>query len=233
MKVKIQKFNPAKDAKPYYKTFDVPWKKNMTVLEALMYVYENFDPIAFDYSCHGGRVCGRCGVMVNGKPVMACFTPIEKGTDITVEPQKGSPVERDLIVDRTEMQDRISNIERRIRSKPLEPKDLQKDFDPVVKQKLDDLEWCCRCLSCNAGCPVLNDMSDPEKYIGPAGMRAIGLRHFDPNDEGDRVLEAVQNGLYNCILCGQCDKNCPSSEIKHVELFKELRAEAEKRGLKH
>jgi len=44
MKVKIQKFNPAKDAKPYYKTYDVPWKKNMTVLEAIMYVYEILTP---------------------------------------------------------------------------------------------------------------------------------------------------------------------------------------------
>lgn len=43
MKVKVQRFNPAKDAKPYYKTYEVPWKKNMTVLEALMYIYENYE----------------------------------------------------------------------------------------------------------------------------------------------------------------------------------------------
>lgn len=232
MNVKIQKFNPATDAQPYFQTYEVPWKKNMTVLEALMYIYENHEPITFDYSCHGGRVCGRCSMMVNGKPAMACFTPIEKGQDLTVEPLRGFPIERDLIVDRTEMQDRISNIEVRVKSKPIEPKDLLKDYDPEVKQTLDDLEWCCRCLSCNAGCPVLNEMHNPEKFIGPAGMRAIALRYFDPNDEGDRVLEAVQNGLFKCILCGQCDRNCPASEIKHVELFKILRAEAEKRGLK-
>lgn len=231
MKVKVQKFNPAKDAKPYYKTYDVPWKTNMTVLEALMYVYENHEPIAFDYSCRG-RVCGRCSMMVNGKPAMACFTPIENGQDITVEPLRGYPVERDLIVDKTEMQDRISKLERRVRSTPMKAADIEKQYDVKVKQTLDDLEWCCRCLSCNAGCPVLNEMSNPEKYIGPAGMRAIALRYVDPNDEGDRVLEAVQNGLFNCILCGQCDQNCPASEIKHVEMFKTLRAEAEKRGLK-
>ncbi|MBU1055101.1 MAG: succinate dehydrogenase/fumarate reductase iron-sulfur subunit, partial [Proteobacteria bacterium] len=56
MNVKILKYDPAMDAKPYYKIYNVPWKKNITVLEIIVYVHENHEAIAFDYSCRG-RVC--------------------------------------------------------------------------------------------------------------------------------------------------------------------------------
>ena len=171
-------------------------------------------------------------MMVNGKPAMACFTPIKEGRDITVEPLRGFPVERDLIVDKSKMHDRISAIERRITPEPLEASDLDRVFDPEVCKKISGLEWCCRCLSCNAVCPVINELHDPEKFIGPAGLRAIALRYYDPNDKGDRVLQAVQNGLFKCILCGKCNEVCPADEINHVEIFTELRKAATARGLK-
>ena len=58
MKITVTRFDPSQDAAPYDQTFEVPFTDKMTALEALMYIYENEDPIAFDYACHG-RSCGR------------------------------------------------------------------------------------------------------------------------------------------------------------------------------
>ncbi|MBU1055786.1 MAG: 4Fe-4S dicluster domain-containing protein [Proteobacteria bacterium] len=218
------------DAKPYYKIYNVPWKKNITVLEIIVYVHENHEAIAFDYSCRG-RVCGRCAMMLDGEPMMACFTPIKNDRDIVLEPLKGFPVIRDFIVDKSKILERIAKIESRVRSKPLVEKDITAVMDPALAKKIGNLEWCCRCLCCVAACPVINEMKEPEKFIGPAGIVAFGLRYYDPFDELDRVLEAVQNGLYACIMCGNCNNVCPAAEIDHLGLYGELRKEAEKKGL--
>lgn len=230
MNVKIQKYDPSTDAGPYYKTYNVPWKKNITVLEVLVYIHENHEAIAFDYSCRG-RVCGRCSMMLDGEPVMACYTPVGKDRDIVLEPLRGFPVIRDFIVDKSKTRDRIAKIEARVRSKPLVQSDITAKMDPALAKKIGNLEWCCRCLSCIAACPVINEDKDQEKFIGPAGIIAIGLRYYDPFDEGDRVVEAVQNGLYECIMCGKCNEVCPAAEIDHLGVYSELREEAKKKGL--
>ena len=58
MKITVTRFDPSQDASPYEQSFEVPYRDNITALEALMHIYENEEPIAFDYSCHG-RSCGR------------------------------------------------------------------------------------------------------------------------------------------------------------------------------
>lgn len=89
---------------------------------------------------------------------------------------------------------------------------------------------CTRCGCCDAICPA-KEVS-PSEYVGPATMTAVAFRYYDGYDQADRVLEAVGKGLYHCILCGKCDEVCPRPEIKHVEMWKELRAQAEAKGIK-
>ena len=72
MKITVTRFDPSQDASPYEQSFEVPYRDNITALEALMHIYENEEPIAFDYSCHG-RSCGRCAMMVDGEPKLACI----------------------------------------------------------------------------------------------------------------------------------------------------------------
>jgi len=222
------KYDPSLDGEPYLKDYEVPVTEHMTVLEAIVYISENLEPLAYDYSCRG-RVCGRCAVMLNGVPCMACITGLQD-KDNVIEPLKGRPVIRDLVVDKHPMHDRIADVELRVRSTPIT---LEEFTAPVsfegVYTKLASMEWCCRCGCCNAICPALD--AAPDKYIGPAGMVAIALRHYDPYDQGDRVAEAVQEGMWNCIMCGKCDEVCPAREIRHVDTWTELRAIATERGL--
>ena len=62
-------------------------------------------------------------------------------------------------------------------------------------------------------------------------MIAIANRFYDPYDQGDRVVEAVQNGLWECIECGMCDTVCKALEIDHLSVWKDLREAAESAGL--
>jgi len=97
IKVKILRFNPAKDKHPYYKEYEMPFSQGLTVLMALNHIYENIDTsIAYYYSCRTGK-CGGCTVMVNGKAVQSCVALAE--WDIVVEPLRGFEVIKDLVVD--------------------------------------------------------------------------------------------------------------------------------------
>jgi len=37
-------------------------------------------------------------------------------------------------------------------------------------------------------------------FVGPAALLAIAYRFYDPYDKGNRIAEAVQAGLCNCIM---------------------------------
>lgn len=230
MKVTIERFDPSVDAAPYQKEYEVPMSENLTVLKAILYIHENIEPIAFDYSCRG-RVCGRCAVTVNGESCTACTKAMKDGKTL-IQPLAGFPVVRDLVVDKTRFHDRITSVEQRVRATPISYEEAVApvDFESVFS-KLDPMEWCARCGCCQSMCPVANSTAEGGTYIGPAGMLGIALRYYDPYDEGDRIQQAVQEGLWNCILCGKCDEVCPCLEIEHVQTWTALREEATERGL--
>lgn len=230
MKVKVFRYDPAVDDAPAYETYEVEWKEHITVLEVLTNIYENHAPIACDSSCRG-RVCGRCAMMLDGEPVMACYTPLKTDSDIVLEPLAGFPVIRDFIVDKRKLNTRISNISNKIRYQPMTKEEIEAPIDFALANKIKSLEWCSRCYSRVSSCPAYNNPSGSDGFVGPVGLVTLGLRFYDPNDQGDRVIEAVQNGLFTCILCGKCDSVCQADEIEHVSLYNELRAAAESRGL--
>ncbi|MFA4836098.1 MAG: hypothetical protein WC749_08540 [Dehalococcoidia bacterium] len=46
------------------------------------------------------------------------------------------------------------------------------------------------------------------EFYGLAALLKIGLRFYDPRDQGDRVAQAVKEGLEHCTMCGLCHKVC-------------------------
>lgn len=229
MKVTIQKYDPSVDEKPYFVDFDVEWHENMTLLEALVACNDNCSPVVFDYSCRG-RDCGRCAMALNGEPCLACVTLVNADGENVVTPLPGFPVVRDLVVDKTKVTGRVAKTMIRQRANALTLDEINAPVDPAIYAKMDPLEHCARCGVCTAACPVVAAMG-LKKYAGPTQMIATALRFYDPYDQGDRVVEAVQNGLFNCIQCGKCDEVCKALEIDHLAVWADLRAAAEERGL--
>jgi len=71
-KFKVFRFNPDKDKKHKFETYDVPWEPGQTVLDGLNYIRENIDgSLAYRSSCREG-VCGSCAMHVNGRYQLAC-----------------------------------------------------------------------------------------------------------------------------------------------------------------
>lgn len=231
MKLKVFKYDPAVDAEPYYVTGEIPYVENMTAMRALRDFNEQVAQVNYDHSCRA-RLCGRCAMMLNGEPTLICTHRIKEDGEYTYEPLAGYPIVRDLIVDKHALDARLSSLYNRICIEPFTAETINVDpekFTPDIKDMTYGIEFCCRCGVCNAGCPAMQ--MHPDEFIGPAGMLAIAYRHMDPLDQGDRVMEAVSNGLYHCIMCGKCDQFCAQDDIKHIDAWKMLRAAAEERGI--
>lgn len=228
MKITVKRYDPSKDAAPYDVAYDVPHSGDdyMTALEALVYIHENIEPLAFDYACRG-RMCGRCSMTVDGKPCLACVHVIDD-SDHAIEPLAGLPVVKDLIVDKSKIQEEISKSYHRVRYQPCDLEDIQ-TYNMEDAEDIAAIQYCARCQVCTAGCPAR--MMLGSEYIGPSHMLAIALRHFDPYDQADRIVEAVQGGLWSCTMCGTCTSLCSQIEIDHVAIWQKLRDEATARGL--
>ena len=73
---RIRRFAPGRDKEPVWKDYQVAYEAGMTVLDGLWKVKESIDPtLAWRASCRMG-VCGSCGMLINGKPRLACNTQV-------------------------------------------------------------------------------------------------------------------------------------------------------------
>ena len=100
--LRIPRYNPEADSEPHYEEYQVTSLATDRVLDALHQIkWEQDGSLTFRRSCAHG-VCGSDAMRINGKNRLACKTLIKDvnpSKPITVEPIKGLPVEKDLIVD--------------------------------------------------------------------------------------------------------------------------------------
>lgn len=211
---KVFTYDPSVSKEPVYNVYEVPWKKWITVLEVLRYIYENIYPIAFDWGCRIAR-CGTCGILVNKKAVLACATFAKPGK-ILIEPLQSLRIVKDLIVDRTAIESKLLAIKPwLIRSKPLTEIPIM-PYD--IFQRVEGLQLCIDCLLCNSVCPVLH-REGIARFAGPNILMKISMRYYDPRDEAkkERLETAIREGLFRCTLCGRCTDVCPRGRGREAE----------------
>ena len=84
------------------KTYDIPvFAQTMTVMDILDYIYHNLDHSLayFRHSSCKQAICGRCTVMLDNTPVLACAKQVDPlSTHIKISPLKGKKVVHDLVV---------------------------------------------------------------------------------------------------------------------------------------
>jgi len=207
---KVFRYNPATETKPAYKTYEVPWREWLTVLEVLRYIHQETDPISFDWGCRIAR-CGTCGVQVNKQPVLSCVTVVSPG-EIQIDPLPNLRVVRDLVVDRSQVNQKLLACKPWLeRSGSL---DKVPEMSDVAYQKVESLQLCLDCLLCHSVCPVVAEKGI-QKFAGPNIMMKIAMRFYDPRDEAkeERLQIAVRNGLLECTLCGMCHQVCPQGGL--------------------
>ncbi|MBI3990615.1 MAG: 2Fe-2S iron-sulfur cluster binding domain-containing protein, partial [Candidatus Omnitrophica bacterium] len=157
---KVFRFNPEEDKKPYFKIYDVPVKKGMTVLDGLWYIQERLDgSLAFRSSCRAG-VCGSCAMHINGCYRLACETQLSglKGElsaakppadiIITIRPLSELKVIRDLVVDMEQFWKKYEYIKPYLMpGASMSGKERCQTYDE--RKKLDGLIECILCGCCS------------------------------------------------------------------------------------
>mgnify|MGYP003624025973 FL=1 len=183
------------------------------MLEAILYVKQNLDhSVAVRYSCRQAS-CGSCGMKINGRPSLACYTKIsELGSNVvTVEPMNNFPIIRDLAVNFEQL---VTN------HKKIKPFIIREDSEitPGTKefiQKPEDLEkflqfsYCIKCGLCNSACPT---MATDSSFLGPQGLAQAYRYVADNRDQGkDERLKIVDDshGIWRCHFAGSCSHVCP------------------------
>lgn len=84
-----------------YRKYVLPRSGILRVSDVLERIYQSIDPsLGFRrYLCRGG-LCGGCLVAINGQDRLACLTPVSRLVcPILIEPVRGLPVVKDLIVE--------------------------------------------------------------------------------------------------------------------------------------
>ena len=210
--IRVTRYRPEKDSKPYFQDYKVPYRHDMVVLDALNYIKNQIDgSLTFRWSCRMG-VCGSCGASVDGQPKLTCesFLHEFKGRTITVEPMPHFPVIKDLVVNFDDFMEKLVRIkpwlirEKEIPVEEAEYKQSAKELDRYAQ-----FSSCINCMLCYSACPIygLN-----EKFLGPAAT-ALAYRYIeDSRDQGKDVRFPIVHeieGAWECTLVGECSVVCP------------------------
>ena len=102
-KFRIKRYNPEKQAEPYYEEFEYDIPEGATLLDCLNHIKWNVDgTLTYRMSCRSA-ICGSCAVAINGKPGLACHTLIADVIDasggVIIDPLPGFRPLKDLVVD--------------------------------------------------------------------------------------------------------------------------------------
>jgi succinate dehydrogenase / fumarate reductase iron-sulfur subunit len=236
--MKIARFNPEHPDSAGFESFRVPCLPSDRLLNLLHYVKWYLDgTLTFRRSCAHG-VCGSDAMRINGVNRLACKVLMrdllpktkpgkaQKPLTITIEPIRGLPVEKDLVVDMEPFFDAFRAV------KPF----LMTSGNPPTKERIqsqtdraryDDTTKCILCACCTTSCPVFwNEGS----YFGPAAIVNAHRFIFDSRDEGAAERLDILNevdGVWRCRTTFNCTESCPRGiqvtkaiqEVKRALLF--------------
>jgi succinate dehydrogenase / fumarate reductase iron-sulfur subunit len=213
--LKIKRFNPERDDKPYFQEYSVDVSPSDRLLDALMTIKRFQDgTLGFRKSCAHG-VCGSDAMRINGKDRLACKTLIKdltarEGDTITIEPLRHFPVQRDLIVDQTEFFQKYKAVKPYLINDtlPAEKERIQSQEERMV---FDDTTNCILCASCYSACPI---PEDHPAFLGPAAIAQAFRFLADTRDQGftDRLPTLDHpDGVWPCQNHFKCTQSCPRS----------------------
>ncbi len=230
LRFEIFRYNPQDpDSKPRIQEFEVEETLYMSLFIALNEIRETQDPsLQFDFACRSA-ICGSCGMMVNGRPMLGCRTQTSDLPDvIRLHPLPVFKLVGDLSVDTgIWFRQMVENTEAWVHAKELFDPSAQEDrMDDELTQKIYDSDRCIECGCCIASCGVANLNSD---FAGPAGLNRMARFAMDPRDmrEDSDWFEVISNeqGVFGCIGMMACHDICPK-ELPLLEVYAYLRRKA-------
>lgn len=232
--LKIRRFNPEEDTEPHWETYEVPVTPGDRLLNSLGHVKGYLDgTLTFRRSCAHG-ICGSDAMRINGVNRLACKVLLKDlltrdGEEVTIEPIKGLPVLKDLIVDMEPFFAAYRAVKPFLIAYGNEPtkERLQSAQD---RARFDDTTKCILCAACTSSCPVFWNDGD---YFGPAAIVNAHRFIFDSRDQGSEERLEILNdaeGVWRCRTTFNCTDACPRGievttaiqEVKRALLFRRV-----------
>ena len=223
----IFRYNPEDpDSVPHMQSFELDETPYMTLYIALHQIRETQDPsLQFDFACRSA-VCGSCGMMVNGRPLLGCRSlTADLPDEIQLHPLPVFKLVGDLSVDTgTWFREMVEKTEAWIHAKRgFDPAATEERMDDDLAQAIYEGDRCIECGCCVASCGVANLNAE---FAGPAGLNRIARFVMDPRDSRSDAewFEVVSsdNGVFGCLGLMACEDVCPK-ELPLLEVHAYLR----------
>jgi succinate dehydrogenase / fumarate reductase iron-sulfur subunit len=233
----IQRFDPEKDKAPHFESYALELAPEARVLDGLVHIKTYLDgSLAFRKSCAHG-ICGSDAMIIDGEERLACKTllrnlGVAEGGTVRIEPLKGLPLQRDLMVDQDGFFANYRSIKPfLINDEPAGPKERRQSQEE--REEIDDATKCILCASCYSACPIIREKNPA--FIGPAASLGAARFDFDSRDRGRAermpVLEGP-NGVFDCEGKFRCTQVCPRGikVTKSINLTKRMIENVRKSG---
>ncbi len=209
VELRIKRYNPDADSGPHWETYRVEVEETDRVLDALHQVKWHQDgTLSFRRSCAHG-VCGSDAMVINGENRLACVLLVKDvGPTITVEPLRGLPVRKDLVVDMEPFFEQYRSVMPYLVA-PGDPGDRERLQSPEERARFDDTTKCILCAACTTSCPIYWANGT---YVGPAAIVNAHRFIFDSRDEaGAERLQILgqRSGVWRCRTAFNCTDACP------------------------
>lgn len=210
----IFRYNPLDPrSMPHMQTFTLEEQRSMTLFVALNQIREHQDAtLQFDFCCRAG-ICGSCGMVINGRPGLACHTQTSDLPDrITLHPLPVFKLLGDLSVDTGTW---FRNVGKKIESwlhtnKTFDPTAQEERMDNELATQIFELDRCIECGCCVAACGTALMRKD---FIGATSINRMARFYIDPRDQRTPKdfydLIGDDNGVFGCMGLLACDDICP------------------------
>lgn len=208
--IHVRRFNPEKDSRPYWARYEVDVEPTDRLLDALHQIKWRIDgSLSFRRSCAHG-VCGSDAMVVNGVNRLACKVLIKDlGPEIRVEPLRGLPVLKDLIVDMEPFFEAYRSVKPYLIVDEQRLPDREQRQSPQERERFEDTTKCILCAACTTSCPIFWANG---RYFGPAAIVAAHRFIFDSRDQGAAERLEILNsrdGVWRCRTIFNCTDACP------------------------
>ncbi len=204
LEIRILRYNKEWSNRSHWDVFEVEAEPDDRILDVLQEIRSNHDgSLAYRKSCAHG-VCGSDAMIINGENQLACQVLVkEVSSPIKIEPIRGLPVLKDLIVDMNDFFDSYKKIlPFLISDEPDSNRERLQSQEDV--DRIEDTTKCILCAACTTSCPVF---WTSDSFIGPASLVNAHRFIFDSRDKGNKqrleILKDV-NGAFRCRTAFNC-----------------------------
>jgi succinate dehydrogenase / fumarate reductase iron-sulfur subunit len=219
VQLRIRRFNPELDAEAHWEEYALQADPSDRVLDLLHQVKWFEDgTLTFRRSCAHG-VCGSDAMLINGRNRLACeYLVQDAGRRIVVEPLRGVPVIKDLLVDMDDFFAKYRAVMPFLVNDEVPEDGKERRQSQADRALYEDTSRCILCAACTTGCPVF--WTD-EAYVGPAAIVNAHRFIFDSRDQAhEERLEimADADGVWRCRTVFNCVEACP----RHIQVTKAI-----------